>query len=343
MLKALGKKPSGERQQRIEQSPNYKDGAFQNLSHTPVMTEDGGFFKIMREYRKRPKTVVPSQPIPVVKEDMLHLHADAPQIVWFGHSSYLISLRGYNILVDPVLIGNASPLSYFGKPFAGTQVFKIEELPQIDLLLLTHDHYDHMSYETLIALKPKVKKIITALGAGSHLEYWGYAPEIITELDWWESTEAATGVKFTAAPGRHFSGRGFKRGNTLWASFILQLQEFKLYLGADSGYDTHFKAIGDKFGPFDIALLESGQYGKYWPHIHMMPEETVQAAIDLKAKILMPVHWGKFMLAQHPWNEPINRVVTAAKLNNVPVVTPRIGKIYTLNSEMPADEWWHFE
>ena len=196
--------------------------------------------------------------------------------------------------------------------------------PSITFLLPTITG-DHLDYKTVLKLKSKVGRIITSLGSGAHLEYWGFDPAIITELDWNEKTVPDSGFQVTATPGRHFSGRGLKRNQSVWSSFVLQTPSKKIFIGGDSGYDTHFVKIGNVHGPFDLALLECGQYNKSWKYIHMMPEQTVQAAIDLKTKTLMPVHWGKFALALHAWDEPIERVVKEAQRLNVPIIHPMIG------------------
>ncbi len=201
------------------------------------------------------------------------------------------------------------------------------------------NHYDHLDHSTIIKLHRKTERFITPLGVGAHLEGWGIEPERITELDWWERTSFKS-LTLAAAPARHFSGRSLRRNTTLWSSFILTSERFNLYLGGDSGYDDHFKSIGDKYGPFDLALLECGQYNTMWPLIHMMPEEAVQAAIDLQAQMMMPVHWGKFSLALHPWKEPVERVLKAAQQHQVPLTTPRIGEPVLLSKSYPSDRWW---
>jgi L-ascorbate metabolism protein UlaG (beta-lactamase superfamily) len=208
------------------------------------------------------------------------------------------------------------------------------------MLILTHDHYDHLDYDTLPLLLPKIRSVYTAIGVGAHLEYWGFPKEMITEFDWWDSKEISEGVRLTAAPARHFSGRTFKRSQALWCSFILKIANYNFYIGADSGYDTHFTDIGKRFGPFDIAFLETGQYNEDWPLIHMMPEEAVQAAVDLRARWMLPVHWGKFALAFHPWSEPAERVRKKAAALGVSVTTPRIGEPVVLNESYPNAEWW---
>mgnify|MGYP002653050535 CR=1 FL=1 len=213
-------------------------------------------------------------------------------------------------------------------------------LPAIDLLVLTHDHYDHLDYTTIKALAPRVRRFCTALGVGAHLERWGIPAEKITEFDWWETQPVAEATTLTAVPARHFSGRSLQRGKTLWTAFVLKLHGYSLFLGGDSGYDDQFKKIGDQYGPFDLAILECGQYGRDWPNIHMFPEETAQAAQDLRAATLLPVHWGKFVLANHPWNEPIERLVKRATEQQLPLATPRIGEPVRLGATYPQTVWW---
>ncbi|RYD58432.1 MAG: MBL fold metallo-hydrolase [Sphingobacteriales bacterium] len=340
LLKALGSKPRGKRLERILSSPNYKNGSFQNLSPTEVMLKDASFFEVMRKFIAKPKTTIPSHQLKPVHTDLRTLTADTPVIVWFGHSSYCIKSRGLTVLVDPVFSGNASPVSAFAKAFPGADAYSAADFDMVDMLIITHDHYDHLDYKTIKELEPKIKKICTSLGVGAHLEYWGIEPDKITELDWWESASPLTDVSVTATPARHFSGRGIKRGLTLWSSFVLNLHGHNIYIGGDSGYDDHFKKIGSKYGPFEIALLETGQYGDQWPQIHMKPEEAVQAAIDLRTSVMMPVHWGKFALSIHDWQEPIRRAVAEAHRLQMPLTTPAIGQPVVLNADHPETEWW---
>jgi L-ascorbate metabolism protein UlaG (beta-lactamase superfamily) len=280
--------------------------------------------------------------LPSVKTDLKNIETTKSVIVWFGHSSYLIRIDNKNILVDPVFSGNASPFSFMVKAFEGSDVYTTEDLPEIDFLILTHDHYDHLDYKTIKKLNKKIKAIYCSLGLALHLTYWGFSENIITEMDWWQTSKLTADITLTAMPARHFSGRGFKRFKTLWSSFILKTASYNLYLGGDSGYDKHFKEIGEKYGPFDIAILESGQYNTAWPLIHMMPEQTVQAALDLKAKVLLPVHWGKFSLALHPWNEPVQRVLKEAASMDLKITTPMIGEPVILDEVYPDKNWWDF-
>ena len=337
--KQFGKDPLGARLKQLQKSPNYRDGAFQNPMPTEMMLKDTSYPKLIWDSFNKPASVRPPQPLPSVKTDLKNLSQEQPVIVWFGHSSYLIKSKGFTLLIDPVLNGKASPVSFFGKPFEGSDIYSLQDFPSIDMVLLTHDHYDHLHYDSIKQLAPSVKHFCTSLGVGSHLEHWGVSPDRITEFDWWE-TKSIAGLELTATPARHFSGRTFKRGTTLWSSFVLNLHGYKFFLGGDSGYGNHFKEIGLKHGPFDIAILECGQYGKSWPYIHMTPEETVLAAKDLNAKVLMPVHWAKFELAFHPWDEPVKRVVKAAGTTAQPITTPLIGEPVTLNSSYPDKTWW---
>lgn len=341
--KVFGKKPAGERLERIENSLNFRDGKFKNIEPTSVNPGDVSIFKIIKKMLSRPGSVRPSEEIPHIKTDVKALFSEKPVVVWFGHSSYLIHVKGFNILVDPVFSGNASPVNFFGKAFPGSDTYDAEDLPTIDLLILTHDHYDHLDLPSIQKLHPKVDKIVAALGVGAHLEYWGVDPEKINELDWWQEHEVSENVKITSTPSRHFSGRGLQRAKTLWSSFVLEIKGTRIFIGSDSGYDGSFKEIGKKFGGFDLAFLECGQYGKYWPQIHMFPEQTIMAANDLNAEITIPVHWGKFVLSTHPWNEPVKRFVAAAERENRRFVAPQIGEAFYLNKKWKQKNWWEFE
>lgn len=337
----FGKPATGGRLSRIQNSPNFRDGQFQNLSFTPMFAEDvskwemirDGIFKISK--RKAPETALPS-----VKSNLKNLSPENDVLVWFGHSSYFMQIDGKTMLVDPVFSGHASPFSFMVKSFKGSDSYTPDDFPKIDYLFITHDHWDHLDYKTVLKLMPKIDRIITGLGTGAHLEYWGFDPNKIIEKDWNESAILDSGFQITATPGRHFSGRSFKRNESIWCSFVLQTPSKKIFIGGDSGYDTHFAKIGAEHGPFDLALLECGQYNKSWKYIHMMPEETVQAAIDLKAKTMMPVHWGKFALSLHAWDESIERVTKEAHRLNAPIVHPMIGEVLNLNQFEPTAEWW---
>ncbi len=349
LFPAFGKMPAGPRLERLRKSAHYSNETVQNPEPTDVSLQDAGFFKMLKEFMNKPKDNVPPHPIPTVRTDLKALPSQGIQLVWFGHSSYLLKMEGMHLLVDPVFSPNAAPVSFFAKAFAGTDAYGTEQLPDfIEMVVLTHDHYDHLDYRTILRLKNRVGHFYTSLGVGSHLESWGIPAEQITELDWWESTrfgsdgkpDTAAGGMLTATPARHFSGRNFKRNTTVWSSFVLEFGKSKIFLGGDSGYGEHFRQIGERFGPFDLAILECGQYGVHWPYIHMFPEQTAQAALDLEARQLLPVHWAKFSLALHPWNEPIRRLKIAAEKAGVPLVTPRIGEVIELGKPFKSKAWW---
>ena len=337
----FGADPAAARLQRVQASKNYRDGSFVNLEPTEVMRPEASYWNMLGDQFSKPADVEPKQPLPSVKTNLTELPDNETSIVWFGHSSYLIKSGKTTVLVDPVFSGHASPVALFGKAFPGTNVYRAADMPPIDLLIITHDHYDHLDYETLVALRDKVKRVVTSLGVGAHLERWGYDPTRITELDWDESVDVSEGFSVTAVPARHFSGRSFARGRTLWSAFVVDLNAQRLFLGGDSGYGPHFAKIGREHGPFDFALLECGQYGRDWPNIHMFPNEVPQAARDLRTHVLMPVHWAKFALAFHPWNEPIRQLTTAMNpADSIQLTTPRIGEPVVLGKPLPNNHWW---
>jgi len=341
MIASLGKDPSGKELEKVKQSPHYRDNQFHNAKPTQTLAEDASMAKTIWHFLNKPRNSKPPKPLPSVKTDLNSDISDKPVLVWFGHSSYFIRINGINILVDPVLNGYAAPFSFMNKAFSGTNVYSVNDMPAIDVLIITHDHYDHLDYETVTKLRTKVKHVYTSLGVASHLVYWGYDRNRITELDWWQSATLPNNIQLTAAPARHFSGRGFKRFPTLWSSFILSTDDYKIYIGADSGYDNHFKEIGERFGPFDLGILENGQYNKAWPQIHMFPEESVQAGMDIGAKVLLPVHWAKFDISLHPWDDPIKRFSATAKEKGVQITTPLIGEPVVIDGVYPCSEWWH--
>jgi L-ascorbate metabolism protein UlaG (beta-lactamase superfamily) len=336
----FGRKTTGEKFKKLEASPNYKGGQFQNLSDTPQLTGNASMLKVMREFFfNKDKRNVPAGVLPSHKTNLFQLDPGKDVLVWFGHSSYFMQLNGRKFLVDPVFSGHASPVWFTTRSFKGSDIYNGEGIPEIDFLFLTHDHYDHLDYRTIVKLKPKVDKVITGLGVGAHLIRWGYKTENIFELDWNEEIKFEN-FTVNTTPARHFSGRTFKRNTSIWLSFVLTTPDKRIFVGGDSGYDIHFKKIGEQFGPFDLVILENGQYNHYWKFIHMLPEETVQAAIDLKAKDLLPVHWGKFSLSLHAWDEPITRLVSEAKRKGINVLHPMIGEPVYFDRENAFSEWW---
>ncbi len=339
-MRVAGKNPSGKELERIKASKQFDGKIFKNFSETPMMSEDASYFKMLKYFFKKNPDKVPQKALPFIETNLKETSSSKPTINWFGHSSYLLRIEGKNFLIDPVFSGNASPVSFMVSAFDGANTYGVADMPVIDYLILTHDHYDHLDYKTVMELKPKVKAVYCSLGVGSHLRYWGYDSLFVHEMDWWQMEDIGNDFTLTAAPARHFSGRGIKRCLTLWSSFMLQTSNYRIYLGGDSGYDSHFKEIGNRFDNIDLAILECGQYNTMWPLIHMMPEETVQAAVDLKAKQLLPVHWGKFALAMHSWNDPIKRATIKARELNVNLQMPKIGESLIVGETVHSSGWW---
>lgn len=343
---SFGGDVSKEQQKVYAKSPQFKDGIF--INKTPV-NMDMSFSETLTMFQKFFFTKVengrPKNNIAVQKIDSTNIatYANPTRFVWFGHSTFLVQIQQKNILIDPMFSEVAAPHSLLGgKRFSTELPIEVKKLPSIDAVLISHDHYDHLDYESIKLLKDKVNTFYTPLGVGVHLEAWGVAKGKIVELDWWQETSFYD-LKFVCTPARHFSGRKMNnRQSTLWSSWIIQSATENIFFSGDSGYDSHFKAIGDKYGPFDFAMMECGQYNKMWSEIHMFPEETAQAAIDLRAKKMMPIHWGAFKLALHSWTDPVERVTKKAKELNIPLITPEIGAPFLLrDQEIPNQHWWH--
>lgn len=339
----FGAEAEGKRKARMLMSKNYKNGQFQNLSETPQLAEGQSMPKVMFNFLfgKKNPDLKPKKDIPFVKTDLKNLNKDENIFVWFGHSSYFIRLNRVSFLIDPVFSKFGSPVKIFNKAFSGADFYTPEMMPEIDYLIISHDHYDHLDYHTVKALKPKVKQVILPLGVGAHFEKWGYAEEQLLEEDWGGSFNLKNNLKITFTPARHFSGRKFKRNTTLWSSFVLESPDKKLFLCGDSGYDTHFKTIGEEHGPFDFAIMENGQYNEAWKYIHALPEDVIKASEDLGVKNIIPVHSAKFALALHSWTEPLEKITASGKDKNLPVLTPKIGEVLYLDKENKVFEnWW---
>lgn len=336
----FGGKPDGKQMELMQQSPNYRNGAFQNVSLTPSLAEDATISGMFKDYFSA-KNKRPSGKIPSKKTNIHDMKQNENVLIWFGHSSYFMQVGGKRILVDPVFSGHASPFSFMIKSFQGTDIYSEEDIPEIDYLFITHDHWDHLDYKTIKQLKPKIKKVITGLGVGSHFERWGFDRDRIIERDWNQEIHLDDNFKVFTATSRHFSGRGLKRNKTLWSSFVLFAGEYKIYIGGDSGYDSHFAEIGRKYGDFDLVILENGQYNKIWKYIHLMPDEVLKAAKDLNAKKLFPVHSGKFALANHAWDEPLRKITSLNTNAALSLITPMIGEKVRLNDDdQKFTKWW---
>ena len=308
--------------ERIQASPNYRDGMFQNQEPTPQFTgKSPKTHPAPQKGRDKNAGRKPQTPIEAYKTDLKSLPTDSDWVVWFGHSSYLFCLGGKRILVDP-LLKPEFPASVMLRPFPGTDIYRPEDLPRIDVLIITHEHWDHMDYATLRELNAlsgssvegEKMKVFCPLGIADYLRYWGYKEEQITEMDWGEEASLGfsveegrkdDGLRVTCLPSRHFSNRLLGKANqTLWASFMVECAGKKVYIGGDGGYDKRFKAIREQFGQVDLAFIENGQYNERWRYIHTMPEDLPKVIEDLQPKQVFTVHHDKFALAMHPWNEP---------------------------------------
>lgn len=328
---------------REAKNSHYADARFDNQPQTPVMADGKSTFSAMLDFllQSDPGSI-PDHPLPHEKTDLHALNPNENVVVWMGHDSVFIQMDGHTFLIDPVFSQYASPVPHTNGAFPGSDVYKPEDMPAIDYLLISHDHWDHLDYPTVHALQPKVRQVIVPLGIGSYFRQWGYDPKKVHEMDWDSEIAGKDQLAIHVLPAQHFSGRMTKKNQTLWASYGLVTPQHRIYISGDSGYGPHFKKIGQELGPFDLAILENGQYSKDWPLIHMMPEQTAQAGVDLRAKMVMPEHNSKFKLAHHPWNEPMERLSKASVGKPYKLLTPMIGQPVFLDKANPnIHKWWH--
>ena len=314
------------------ESKNYREGRFQNEIPTPQFTGErtSGLAAMWKFLTDRSNERSPKTSVETVRTDIKSLPADKDWFVWFGHSSYLFSIGGNKVLVDP-LLKMEFPASVMMKPFPGTDIYTPEDMPEIDLLVITHEHWDHMDYATLRELRPKIRHIVCPLGIAQYMTYWGFPREIITEMDWYDEGERVNGqtakVRVTCLPTRHFSNRLFGANQTLWASFMVECNGRKVYIGGDGGYDDRFSRIRDRFGAVDLAVMENGQYNTNWAYIHMLPKDLEQAMLDLQAQQYITVHHDKFSLAPHAWSEPDSVAHSIAERDGLQVLDQPIGSV----------------
>lgn len=338
----FGQAPQGAEKSLIERSPNYRDGEFQNTLPTPGFSSDKNMVVALWEFLTvKRENARPQQPLPLVPTDLASLPLETDTMIWLGHSSWYLQLSGKRILIDPVFSSYAAPFAFLNKAFDGNYPWQAANMPEIDLLIISHDHYDHLDYATIKGLMPKIKRAVVPLGVGSHLRYWGMKDEVVTEADWQQSVAISDALSVHVLPARHFSGRGLKRNQTLWASFMFVTPTQNIYYSGDSGYGPHFKAIGEQFGKVDIAILEDGQYDQDWRYIHMMPEQTAQAAVDLNAQRVLPGHAGRFVLAKHTWDDPYKRLAQASKDKAYRLLTPMQGEpVWPADATQTFRAWW---
>lgn len=330
--KSFGRIPQGERLELVKKSPHYDGKQFVN--ELPTTNKIGknsivnNIWKFITSDRSSTKPSSDSA-IATIKTDLRKLPADKDWIVWFGHSSYLLNLSGKKYLVDPVFY-KASPVTFVIPMFKGTDVYKPSDMPDIDYLVITHDHWDHLDYETVTELEPHVKKVICGLGVGEHFEYWDYPKEKLIEKDWWDSV-ALDNATITYTPARHFSGRNMDQNKTLWASYIVKTPKRTIWIGGDSGYGPHFAKIGETFKDIDLAIMENGQYNSEdWPLIHTLPKYLATEMNELGAKRFLTVHHSKFALSTHDYKEPLDNAKKAAEATGKQVLMPKIGEVIYL-------------
>lgn len=285
---------------------------------------------------------VPTEPLPQERVDLSALFDGGPRglkSAWLGHSSLLINIDGYSILTDPVF---ERKVTVVGPTRFNTELpLEIDDLPSVDVVIISHNHYDHLNKYSVRQLKEKVTVFLVPVGVGPLLKKWGVPEEKIVEMNWWDEVEPVEGLRIAATPSQHFSGRGvFDKNKSLWASWVIQSADNRVFFSGDSGYFDGFKEIGRKYGPFDVAFLECGAYNERWSAVHMMPEETVQAFLDLKGKMLQPIHWATYNLAFHAWYEPIERLTSEAWNRGAPVSSPIIGQVVDYQKDTTANLWW---
>jgi L-ascorbate metabolism protein UlaG (beta-lactamase superfamily) len=344
---AFGGNPTKEQKETYQHLSNYVNGKFVNEVPTDVMNSSKASSP-NKYFNSEAKDRNPAAPIPVSAIDWNKIKSENDSLTWFGHSAFLLSIDNKKLLIDPMLSPIASPVSFVGvKRYNYSEdimLHLIDEMPPIDAVFITHDHYDHLDYQSIMKLKSKVSHFFVPLGVSAHLIRWGIPKENITELNWWEESEYQ-GLTVALTPARHFSGRApFNIDTTLWGGWVILGKNTRLFTSGDSGYGPHFKEVGKKYGPFDITLIEGAQYDRNWPNIHMIPEQSIQANLDVNGKTMMLMHWGAFTLAHHGWNEPIERALKEAKTRKVNIIAPEIGKTVLLDSDLqlPSSSWWDF-
>ncbi|MCL2122714.1 MAG: MBL fold metallo-hydrolase [Desulfovibrionaceae bacterium] len=338
----FGKIPEGERLERTQSSPNYRDGEFRNTAPTTVLAEGQSKLKLLLEHifaqKVRPR---PPKALPTVRLDLASLDAAKEVVIWLGHFSYFIQLGGKRILMDPVFNDHAAPFSLFNENFPGTDLYRAADMPEIDFLLISHDHWDHLDHQTAVGLMPKVNTVVSPLGVGAHFAHWGYPKEKVLEADWNTALHFENGFAIHVVPARHFSGRLFTGNKTLWGGFVLETPTRRIFLSGDTGYGPHISEIAGAFGGFDLAVLDSGQYDSRWPQMHMTPEEAACAARELQAKSLLLAHVGRFCISAHPWDEPLLRVTEASRDMPFQLLTPKIGEpVWLDDAERRFAHWW---
>lgn len=338
----FGALPEGADLKRLQASPNYVDGEFRNLIPRPILSDDSSFAgALIRSLTEKRTGTVPPCPVPSVRPDFRAQNPSKDLVIWMGHSSFFLQLGGHRLLVDPVFSDHAAPVSFSTKAFAGASPCSVHDLPDIDCLLISHDHWDHLDYPTVTELKDRTGIVVCGLGTGAHFRRWGFDNAVIHEADWGETITLSNSLRIHLVTASHYSGRTLTRNKSLWTGFMLESPSRRIFFSGDGGYGPHFADIGKTFGAPDLALMDCGQYNERWKYIHMTPEEAVQATQDMGAGMLLPAHAGKFALAYHAWDDPFRRVCAASQGKNFTLLTPRIGDIVPLEGAAPVfSRWW---
>ena len=338
----FGDTPGEEQQEAFEELENFRDGRFINEPDLEQGMDFGSLISLIREWTDGDRNRTPTEPLSVMEPNWEKIEGDEESLTWFGHSNFLLNLGGKRILIDPVFSDVVSPISFMGSRRFTKDIFPmIEALPPIDALFITHDHYDHLDYPSILALKEKTEHFFVPLGVEAHLMEWGIEEERITSMNWWEEVEWK-GLQVAAVPARHYSNRTlFGAGRTLWSGWVIESEDTNLFISGDTSYGDHFKAIGEAFGPFDLTLMEGGQYDHRWADSHMFPEESLRAHQEVKGEVMMLMHWGAFSLAPHAWDDPIIRAVKGAEEKGISMIAPRIGETLSLEDlNQPINPWW---